>query len=182
MPQPTPELVVLLDESGRPCGTEPKATVHRTVAEGGTPLHLAFSCHVYGPDGRFLLTRRALSKRAFAGVWTNGFCGHPAPGETPADAVVRRAPQELGSAVADVAPLLPDFRYRAADASGVEENEVCPVFRARLAGDPAPEPDEVAEWAWVEVDRLRAAVAAVPRAFSPWLVQQVAQGALDAGD
>ncbi|MCK6094986.1 isopentenyl-diphosphate Delta-isomerase [Micrococcus sp. EYE_162] len=175
------ERVVLLDADGTPVGAEPKATVHRNVAEGGTPLHLAFSCHVYSPDGRFLLTRRALGKKAFGGVWTNGFCGHPAVGETPEEAVSRRAPQELGVEVADVAPLLPGFRYRAADAAGVEEHEVCPVFRATLHGDPAPEEDEVAEWCWVGVAELTAALAAVPRAFSPWLVAQWEQGAFDAG-
>ena len=171
---------MLLGPEGAPIGTEPKATVHRGAAAGGTPLHLAFSCHVYGPDGRFLLTRRALGKKAFPGVWTNGFCGHPAPGESPAEAVERRAPQELGVEVRDVAPLLPDFRYRAVDASGVEEHEVCPVFRARIDGDPAPSRDEVAEWCWVTAEELRAALAAVPRAFSPWLVEQAGQGALEA--
>ena len=30
--------------------------------------------------------------------------------------------------------LLPDFRYHAVDASGIRENEVCPVFAARLEG------------------------------------------------
>lgn len=183
MDRPTPaapaELVVLLGPEGEPIGTAPKATVHRTTAEGGTPLHLAFSCHVYTPDGRFLLTRRALGKKAFAGVWTNGFCGHPGPGEDPADAVVRRSPQELGIGVRDVTPLLPDFRYRAADAAGVEENEICPVFRAQTDGDPAPVWDEVAEWEWVEVADLTAALATVPAAFSPWLVQQWRQGAFE---
>ena len=42
----TVEQVVLLDEHGQPSGTAPKATVHRTVRDGGTPLLLAFSCHV----------------------------------------------------------------------------------------------------------------------------------------
>lgn len=176
---PPAELVVLLDPDGMPAGTAPKATVHRRTDEGGTPLHLAFSCHVYAPDGRFLLTRRALGKKAFAGVWTNGFCGHPGPDEDPADAVVRRAPQELGIAVRDVAPLLPGFRYRAADAGGVEEHEVCPVFRAVADTDPDPVADEVAEWCWVAPADLTAALAAVPRAFSPWLVQQWEQGAFD---
>ena len=52
------ELVVLLAEDGTRIGTTPKATVHTLE----TPLHLAFSCHVIGPDGRILVTRRALSK------------------------------------------------------------------------------------------------------------------------
>ena len=176
--QDAEEVVVLLAEDGTPAGTEPKATVHRYQDEG-TPLHLAFSCHVYCPDGRFLLTRRALAKKAFPGVWTNGFCGHPGVEETPAEAVERRAVQELGVPVHSVEPVLPDFRYRAVDAAGVEENEICPVFRAQTDGDPAPVWDEVAAWEWVQVADLTAALATVPAAFSPWLVQQWRQGAFE---
>ncbi|MCK6091203.1 isopentenyl-diphosphate Delta-isomerase [Micrococcus endophyticus] len=174
------ERVVLLSDAGQAVGTEAKATVHHRADEGGTALHLAFSCHVYDAAGRFLLTRRALGKKAFPGVWTNGFCGHPGPGESPAQAVLRRAPQELGAEVSDVVEVLPDFRYRAVDAGGMEEHEICPVFRAQMHGDPAPERDEVAEWCWVEPAALTAALAAVPRAFSPWLVEQWQQGAFEA--
>jgi isopentenyl-diphosphate delta-isomerase len=164
-----PELVVLLDDAGRPVGTTEKATVHTAT----TPLHLAFSCHVVDDRGRVLVTRRALSKKTWPGVWTNSYCGHPAPGETPADAVRRRASQELGIEVSDVEVILPDFRYIATDASGVVENEICPVFTARVVGVPDPSPDEVAEWAWVEPAELRRAVAAAPFAFSPWLGWQL---------
>jgi isopentenyl-diphosphate delta-isomerase len=163
------ELVVLLDEAGEPCGTHLKATVHTAT----TPLHLAFSCHVLDDRGRVLVTRRALSKKTWPGVWTNSFCGHPAPGETPEEAVARRASQELGIEVTDVTSVLPDFRYLATDASGVVENEICPVFTARAVGVPDPSPDEVAEWAWTDPAALRDAVAATPFAFSPWLGWQL---------
>ncbi len=171
------EYVVLLDDDGRAIGESDKSTVHST----STPLHFAFSCHVYSPDGLVLVTRRALGKLTWPGVWSNSFCGHPAPGETPEQAIVRRAHAELGITVTEVTPWLPDFRYRAVDASGIVENEICPVFTAVTTDAPAPNPDEVAEWAWVTPESLRASVVATPFAFSPWLGWQLQQASTLAG-
>jgi len=165
------ERVVLLDDAGAPIGTADKSEVHHA----DTPLHLAFSCHVVDGAGRVLVTRRALTKRTWPGVWTNAFCGHPAPDEQLPDAVARRAQDELGIAVAGVTVALPDFRYRAVDDSGVVENEVCPVFVATTADEPAPNPDEVMAHRWVDVEDLATALASTPWAFSPWLVLQAQQ-------
>lgn len=183
------EQVVLLSESGEPVGTSPKSTVHTMQ----TPLHLAFSCYLFDASGRLLLTRRALHKIAWPGVWTNSFCGHPAPGEAMADAVRRRAAQELGAEISQLREVLPDFRYRAVDAGGIVENEVCPVFVATVRprdGGPAPgavvsasgsgselldpSPDEVCDWSWVDPHAAAEAVAALPQTYSPWLVLQLA--------
>jgi isopentenyl-diphosphate Delta-isomerase len=173
--QAAEELVVLLDDRRRPCGTMPKAEVHGP----DTPLHLAFSVYLFDPAGNLLATRRALGKRTWPGVWTNTCCGHPAPGEDPAAAAVRRLGQELGLRPARIEPVLPDFAYRAVAADGAVEHEVCPVFFAHLDGDPEPPPDpdpaEVAEWRWVPWSAFRAVAGTAPWALSPWSVEQVAQ-------
>ena len=166
-----PEQVVLLDEAGSPIGVAEKIAVHTA----DTALHLAFSCHVYNADGDVLVTRRAISKLTWPGVWTNSFCGHPTPGESMEDAIARRANFELGITVTDLQVVLPDFRYRAVDASGIVENEVCPVYRAHTTDAIAPNPDEVAEFAWVTPESLRSAAVAAPYAFSPWLGWQLEQ-------
>ena len=166
-----PELVVLVADDGTPTGSFEKFAVHTT----DTPLHLAFSCHVFNEAGQVLVTRRALSKLTWPGVWTNSFCGHPAPGESMDDAIARRAMLELGITVERVEPMLPDFRYRAVDASGIVENEICPVFRAVTTDTIAANPDEVAEWAWADPEALANAVTATPFTFSPWLVLQQAE-------
>jgi isopentenyl-diphosphate delta-isomerase len=171
----TEELVVLLDEQGRPAGAMPKAEVHGP----DTPLHLAFSVYLFDAGGRLLVTRRALGKRTWPGVWTNSCCGHPAPGEEPAAAAVRRLGQELGLGPARIELVLPSFAYRAVAADGVVENEVCPVFVAHLDGDPEPapaaDPEEVAEWRWVPWEAFRAVAATAPWALSPWAVEQVSR-------
>ena len=168
MPQRREE-VILVDKGGQMIGTADKMTVHTR----DTPLHLAFSTHVYSPDGRILVTRRALSKLTWPGVWTNSFCGHPGPGEATEDAVVRRAERELGLKLRSIAVALPDFRYRAVDASGIVEHEICPVYTAVAEADPVPAADEVMDWIWADPATLVESVRLTPWAFSPWLVLQL---------
>lgn len=163
------ELVILVDENGTSVGSAPKATIHGV----DTPLHLAFSCYLRRSDGQILMTRRALTKKTWAGVWTNSFCGHPAPGESNIDAVHRRARQELGVDVANIEIALADFRYRAVDPGGMVEHEICPVFTATIVGDPEPDVNEIVEWSWAEPESLAQSYAHTPFVFSPWFGEQL---------
>jgi isopentenyl-diphosphate Delta-isomerase len=162
------EEVVLLDADDRPIGRAPKSSVHGA----DTARHLAFSCHVFNDRGEVLVTRRALSKQAWPGVWTNSFCGHPAPAETLVHAIRRRGEFELGLTLSTIEPVLPFFHYRATDASGVVENELCPVYTAHTNSVPEPHPGEVMDYAWVDPASLAPAIDNAPWAFSPWLVLQ----------
>ena len=167
-PASSQELVVLLDDGGRCIGSAPKSDVHHR----STPLHLAFSCYLFDDAGLVLMTRRALGKRTFPGVWTNSFCGHPAPDEPVSEAVVRRARQELGVGITDLRCVLPQFRYHAVASDGVVENEICPVFFGRAVGTLDADPAEIMDSAWVSWDQLRA-VAQTDWAISPWAVEQI---------
>jgi isopentenyl-diphosphate delta-isomerase len=163
------ELVVLVDDRGRPTGTMPKSEVHGT----DTPLHLAFSVYVFHSDGRFLVTRRAVSKRTWPGVWTNTCCGHPRPGEAPAVAARRRLWQELSLVPLTLDLVLGDFSYHAISPEGIVENELCPVFVATVDADPDPDPAEVVQWGWVSWESFRELTRSSPWAVSPWSVLQV---------
>ena len=167
----TTELVVLVDEAGNAVGSAPKATVHHEQ----TPLHLAFSCYVFDGAGRLLVTQRAHHKPTFPGVWTNSFCGHPAPGEDMVEAVQRRAEQELGLALSSLDLALPAFRYEATGHNGIRENELCPVFTATATADAAPDPSEVAAAEWVDWNSFRDEVLAGQRDVSVWCASQVAE-------
>ena len=172
--------VVLLNPDREPVGTAPRAYVHTR----DTPLHLAFSLYVFNEAGEVLLTRRALTKTTWPGVWTNTCCGHPRPGEEMSAAIIRRLDYELGMEITDLECVLDDFGYRATDASGLVENEFCPVFRARVRIDPESShpndpplanPDEVLDWKWWKWNNVIEAARLTPFVFSPWSVQQMAQ-------
>ena len=161
------ELIVLVDDAGRPIGEMPKPLVHH----GETPLHRAFSAYLFDDAGRLLITRRAEDKATFPGMWTNTVCGHPGPGEDDDAAIARRAKFELGLGVADVRPALPGYRYRA-EFRGVVENEICPVYIGRFTGTPAPDPTEVEEWALVDWAAFRERQESEGNAWSPWCREQ----------
>lgn len=172
--------MVLVDERGKPIGDQPKSAVHHAR----TPLHLAFSLYLLDADGRLLMTRRALSKVTWPGVWTNSCCGHPMPGEAMTDAVNRRLAQETGLRVTGLRMVLPDFSYRVQDVSGIWENEICPVYLGTVVPEEAvgpdgpalsPNPAEVMDWTWVDRSDIARSMTQTPFAFSPWAVLQMKQ-------
>lgn len=165
------EHVILVDEVGNAIGSAPKATTHHRH----TPLHLAFSCYVFDRAGRLLVTQRAHDKPTFPSVWTNSFCGHPAPGEHMFKAVERRAKQELGLTLEAVTVALSTFRYAATGVNGMRENELCPVFTATVSSDVTPDLSEVAAWEWVPWRLFRDEVLVGERDVSIWCARQVAE-------
>ena len=162
------EWVVLVDEADREVGLARKDEVHHAA----TPLHRAFSLFLFDRSGRTLLQRRALSKKTWPGIWSNGCCGHPGPGESTLDAAVRRCREELGALPLEPWIALPDYRYRA-ELDGVVENEICPVLAARIEPDRlAPDPDEVAELRWLAWEEWLSELERRPGNYSPWSVEE----------
>lgn len=159
--------VILLSEEGQRIGTCPKELVHTT----DTVLHQAFSCHARNEAGEVLVTRRALSKVTWPGVWTNSFCGHPQPGESFEEAIARHAMRTR----------FQGLRYRAGVAGLPLSGRGClgnrgkrnlPGFPAVIDSEITANPDEVMDYCWVDPAKLGQALRATPWAFSPWLVMQ----------
>jgi isopentenyl-diphosphate delta-isomerase len=161
--------VVLLTDSGHAAGLAVKATVHHRK----TPLHLAFSCYLFNGRGEVLVTRRAMTKPTWPGVWTNTCCGHPRLDEDLARGVRRRLWAELGIRAGEVDLVLPRFRHRAAMANGVMENAMCPVFRAYSDDAPRPAPREVSEARWMAWEHFQSAVLTGQLDVSPWCASQM---------
>ena len=121
-------------------------------------------------DKQVLIQQRALSKYHTPGLWANTCCTHPRWDEPPGDCAVRRLQEELG-----ITGLFPTHRdqieYRADVGDGLVEHEVVDIFLANANDDLKidPNPNEVADFKWIDFYDLCAEVARRPRHFTPWL-------------
>jgi len=144
----SPELIVFVDKSGKPTGkTGPKLESHTN----DTKLHLAFSCYIFNESsGELLVTRRALKKKVWPGVWTNSVCGHPLPKESLEAAIKRRVLYEVGiKNIQNISCILPSYTYTTPPYHGIVENEFCPVFIATTTDEVNANPDEVEDYKWL---------------------------------
>ncbi|MBH5337813.1 isopentenyl-diphosphate Delta-isomerase [Streptomyces pactum] len=157
-----PIMLELVDEDGNTIGTAEKLSAHRAPGR----LHRAFSVFLFDSAGRLLLQRRALGKYHSPGVWSNTCCGHPYPGEPPFAAAARRTGEELG-----LGPVLlreaGRVRYNHPDpASGLVEQEYNHLFAGLVEAVPRPDPEEIAQTAFVTPAELDALLGTAP--FSAW--------------
>jgi len=155
------EYVILVDKNDQEVGQMEKMEAH----EKGL-LHRAFSVFVFDAKGRFLLQRRALSKYHSGGLWTNACCSHPRAGEKVKDAAQRRLQEELGF-VTDVEEQF-SFIYRSELDKGLTEHELDHVFFATYEGEIIPNPEEVAEVKYVELEDLKTDMKAHPENYTEW--------------
>lgn len=126
---------------------------------------------VFVMQGRkILLQKRAAGKYHTPGLWANTCCTHPNWDEAPEACAARRLKEELGI---DGLTLVHrgQVEYRADVGGGLVEHEVVEVFTAKAPADLAcdPNPEEVAEVRWADLDVLRSEIAVRPAEFTPWL-------------
>ena len=158
--------LILVDERNTPLGVASWEEAHGLPAG---KLHRAFSVYVFRKNGAELLIQKRGVGKLFAGLWANSCCSHPREGEEIETVAERRLKEELGFTCA-LTPVA-SFVYQATDPAGRgAENEHVTVFRGDLRTDVTvtPNPAEIAEWKWVDIDELHADMAKHPEHFTPW--------------
>ncbi len=161
-----PERVVLVDEHDEVVGTEEKIKAHQSGA-----LHRAFSVFVFNSTGQLLLQKRTNTKYHSKGLWSNTCCGHPRPGETIEQASRRRLSEEMGfdSRLKKIC----DFVYRVTLEEGLVEYEFDHVLVGKFDGLPNPDPDEVAEWKWIDLADVGLDIDGHPERYTYWFSQSL---------
>ena len=155
------EQVILVDPMDREIGTEEKLKAHREAK-----LHRAFSIFIFNAVGELLLQKRAETKYHSGGLWTNTCCSHPRPDEKLHCAARRRLNEEMGFDC-ELTELF-SFIYYAELENNLSEHELDHVFVGCYDGQPSPNPDEVDDWKWMEIEKLKWDVEENPEHYTYW--------------
>ena len=158
-----PRKVILVDEHDTQVGVDDKLRAH----QNGAKLHRAISVFVFNLKGETLLQRRAMGKYHSKGKWANACCSHPMPGEDVLGAARRRLMEEMGIEC-EVREAF-SFVYKADVGEGLTEHEYDHVFFGKYDGKVEPNSDEVMDYKWIQMGKLKQEVETKPEEFAPWL-------------
>jgi len=153
--------VLLVDENDQVVGTMEKLEAHQKGL-----LHRAFSILLFNSKGELLLQKRARNKYHSGGLWTNTCCSHPLPNETMESATRRKLMQEMGI---DLQPKFAyKFIYRSELDTELTEHECDYVFIGTYDGEPSINIDEVEDWKYANLNRIREDAKSHPERYTSW--------------
>ena len=155
------EHVILVDENDQQIGLMEKMEAH----EKGL-LHRAFSVFIFNDENQLLLQQRAKDKYHSGGLWTNTCCSHPREGESLLDAVKRRLHEEMGFSCPIETVF--SFIYKAELDNNLIEHELDHVLIGNYNEAPKPNPDEVMDWKYVDLEWVVEDMKANPENYTAW--------------
>jgi isopentenyl-diphosphate Delta-isomerase len=155
------EKVILVDIDDNVIGEMDKMEAHELGK-----LHRAFSVFILNSKGELLLQQRAFSKYHSPGLWTNTCCSHQRRDEDSLSAAHRRLNEEMGIS-SDLTEAF-TFLYKADMGNGLTEHELDHVIVGVCDQEPLVNDQEVADWAWVNLDDLKRDLADSPEKYTAW--------------
>lgn len=155
------EKVILVNERDEPIGLMPKMEAHEKAL-----LHRAFSVFIFNDKNELMIQQRALGKYHSPGLWANTCCSHQREGETNVAAGMRRLQEEMGFTT----PLEDSisFIYKAPFDNGLTEHEYDHILLGRYNQEPQPNPEEVHDWKWMDLEDIKAEMETQPEKYTAW--------------
>jgi len=153
--------VVLVDQNDQVTGTAPKMEAHIKGL-----LHRAFSVWITNSKGEILLQQRAWDKYHSPGLWSNSCCSHPQPGEAIEDSARKRLFEEMR--IDSRLDFAGKFYYKVDFDEELAEHEIDYVFTGLYDGPVNPDPEEVADYKWIDRDELLEELKENPQHFTYW--------------
>ena len=153
--------VILVNEDDEQIGVSEKLAAHRLGK-----LHRAFSVFIFNSKGELLIQKRAVSKYHSGGLWSNTCCSHPRPNEGTIKAAHRRLKEEMGFDC-DLKEVH-KFIYKTEFDNGLTEHEFNHVLVGKSDATPIVNPEEAADWKWIDLRMLREDIKNNPANFTSW--------------
>ena len=157
------EKVVLVDKDDNQIGLMPKMEAHLKGK-----LHRAFSIIIFNSERKILIQKRASTKYHTPNLLSNTCCSHQREGEDNINAGRRRLNEEMGF----ITNLynFSSFIYRVEFSNGLIEHENDHIMLGVFAGNPTPNPNEVDEWKWIDIDILIEDMQSNPDKYTAWFM------------
>lgn len=153
--------LITVDLLDNKVGRGTKLLVHENAI-----LHRAFSVFI-ASGNQMLIQKRANEKYHSGGLWTNACCSHPRYGEELQTAVERRLVDELN--IACLVKEIGSFVYYA-EFENVCEYEYDHVFLGTYNGSIEPNPEEISEIKWINIEDLQKDVLRNPTLYTKWFI------------
>lgn len=158
--------VILTNEEGE---SLEKSEIIEAHTNGGK-LHKAFSVMVFNEERtKLLIQKRAKAKMLWPEFWSNTCCSHPKEEHDIELEAAIRLQEECGF----TCPLIPvhSFIYKADDPEGrgtEHEFDTVLVGAVNESIERKPDPKEIAEMKWVDVEELKDDMKQSPEIYTPW--------------
>lgn len=156
------EKVVIVNKKDQVLGEVKRDASHKVK---GT-LHRGFIIFIFNKKRELLLLKRSKIKKLWPLFW-DGCCSHPKLGESYIKAGERRLEEELGFSCK--LEYIEKFYYRSVYKNIGSEEEICAVLNGKYDGQIRPNTKEVAEYCWLNLEKLRKEIKEKPEIFTPWL-------------
>jgi len=155
--------VILVSKNDEIIGVEDKLSAHR----GNGKRHRAFSVFITNDMGKLLIQKRASGKYHAGSLWSNTVCSHPQPGEDILVSAQDRLQEELGFTTS--VQNFSKIEYKEKVGDNLTEWELDYLFWGEVSRVMLmPDPDEVEDVAWVDIDKLLKDISDKPENYTSW--------------
>jgi isopentenyl-diphosphate delta-isomerase len=155
------EEVILVNTMDEVLGTMPKMEAHEKAV-----LHRAFSVFILNEQNQLMMQQRAAHKYHSPLLWTNTCCSHQRLHEGNIEAGKRRLREEMGFET-DLSAMF-SFIYKAPFDNGLTEHELDHVLLGYYCEDPIINPEEVADWKWMDLESVAIDLKNNPNDYTAW--------------
>ncbi|MBP6455907.1 MAG: isopentenyl-diphosphate Delta-isomerase [Chitinophagaceae bacterium] len=127
--------------------------------------HRAFSIFIFNSKNQLLIQQRASSKYHSENLWANTCCGHPLQNENTIEAAQKRLQEEFGF-TSELKPIF-SFSYKE-KIKHLIENEFDHVFIGFSDQKPQPNPEEIQDYKYIDLNELKNDVEKNPINYASW--------------